>query len=282
MIGNLKVDLNSFDDIDIRVDSAGRFYREQTYRLTKKDTDLEEREEILDINIFPINAYEKNKTRRRKKKETRVSQNKLNDKRAKEYFFRKVQCNFDRTDYIWCISYTNEPKSVEEANNDFRNLFKRINRYRKKIGLGNAKYMAIREGGGEGSKKRIHFHIIIDGKIERDKLESFWKKGYSHTRRLQPDETGFKALSNYMTKGREHGKRWKLSKGNLVEPEANVNDCKFTRGKMRKMLQHNPSREELEAMYPGYCLTDYSITYNEINGGIYMKILMRRVVKNKR
>lgn len=256
------------------------FYRQKVYELIKKiNVKTKESQEILDISVFPITPFEKNKSRKRKKRESKVVQKNLNDKNAKKYFYRKAQCNFDISDYIWCISYDEEPKSDKESINDFDNLIRRINRYRKKIGLENTRYMSVKEG-GEGTKKRVHYHIIIDGDIDRDTLEGFWKKGYSNIRRLQPNEKGFKDLTQYMTKQPNSKKRWKCSRGNLVEPQVRINDNRFSRKKMREMLTQHPSREEIEALYPGYTLTDYSIKYNEENGGVYMNILMRRTVKN--
>ncbi|AYE35675.1 rolling circle replication-associated protein [Clostridium septicum] len=256
------------------------FYRQKVYKLIKKmNVKTKESQEVLDISMFPITMFEKKKSRKRKKRESRVVQKNLNDKNAKKYFYRKVQCNFDTSDYIWCISYDKKPKNDEEANRDFENLIRRINNYRKKKGLERTRYMAVKEG-GEGTKKRIHYHIIIDGDIDRNTLESFWKKGYSNTRTLRAREDGFKDLTQYMTKEGNSKKRWKCSRGNLVEPQAMINDNRFSRKKMREMLTQHPSREEIEALYPGYTLTDYSIKYNEENGGVYMNILMRRTVKN--
>lgn len=258
------------------------FYRQKMYKLRKiKNVKIKESLEVLEVNIFPITLADKNKSRKAKKKESLKKQKNLNDKNAKLYFYRKAQCNFDSSDYVWHITYNNNerPKDIEEANKDFKNLMAKVNKERKKSGLPNAKYMAVIEG-GEGTKKKIHFHIIIDGDIHRDKLEGFWKKGTSNIDRLQPDENGIKGLTQYMTKDPKGKKRWKQSKGNLEEPQPMINDNRFSNRQMNNFLNNHPSREEFERLYPGYILTDYSINYSEENGGVYMNISMRRTIKN--
>lgn len=259
------------------------FYRQKMYKLRKrKNVKVKESLEILEVRVFPITLTEKNKSRKTKKKESLQKQKNLNDKNARLYFFRKAQCNFDSSDYVWHITYSNDkrPQNIEEANKDFKNLIARVNSKRKKMGLSNAKYMAVIEG-EEGNKKKIHFHIIIDGDIHRDMLEGFWKKGISNIDRLQLDENGVKSLTQYMTKDPKGKKRWKQSKGNLEEPIPSINDNRFTNRQMQNFLNNHPSREEFEKLYKGYTLTDYSIKYNDENGGVYMNISMRRIVKNE-
>lgn len=256
------------------------FYRQKMYKLRKnKNIKTKEQEEILEVGVFPITPYEKNKTRKRKKKEAIKTQKNLNDKNAKRNFYRKAQCNFDHTDYIWHITFKagEEPKDYEDARRVFKNLISRVNTYRKKQGLKNTRYMGVVEGNFKKGNK-VHFHILIDGDVNRDKLETFWKSGYSNIDRLQLDEKGIFKLTKYMMKDPKGKRRWIQSKGNLEEPQPLINDNRFSRKKMREMLTNQPSREEIEDLYPGYTLTDYTINYNEENGGVYMQIFLRRTV----
>lgn len=256
-------------------------YRQKKYKQSKKNTGLKEIIEYLEIKAYPIDLKQKNKSRKEKKKESAPKQKNLNDKRSREYLRRLINCNFDSSDLALYLTYREgeEPQNYEEAKRDVKNLIDRINYYRKKIGLKKLKWIAVIEG-GYGTGKKIHHHLIVDGELGRDILESFWKKGYTNSKRLQPNENGLGDLANYISKDPKGNKRWKSST-KLDKPEISVNDNKFSGRKMYNMLTNHPSREEFEKMYPGYTLTNYKIVLNEENCGVYMDISMRRTIKNK-
>lgn len=258
------------------------FYRTKKQKLKKmKNVKAKESLEILKVSTYPVfDDAQKSRTRKQKKKQSREEQKQLNEKNAKEYFFTKAQCNFDTTDYVWHITFNDEsrPETEEEARRIFRNLIIKVNRYRKKQGLDRAKYMAVIEYGDSG---QIHWHILIDGEVHRDILETFWNKGTSNVDRLQQDEEGIRKLCKYMLKDPKGKKRYIPSRGNLVEPpDPTINDNKFSRREMIKMATNQPTKEEIEAWYPGYILTKFNIKQDEVYGGIYMNIEMRRYVKN--
>ncbi len=180
----------------------------------------------------------------------------------------------------WHITLDDEhrPKTLEEAEKMFRNLIIKVNRWRKKRELPRARYMAVIEYGESG---KLHWHILIDGKLHRDILEEAWKKGSSNVDRIKQNDEGFKDLCKYMLKDPKGKKRYKPSRGNLVEPPTpTINDNKFSRREMIKMSTSWPTKEEIEKWYPGYTLTKFDIKVDEVYGGIYMNIEMRRVVKN--
>ena len=258
------------------------FYRQKTQKLRKrKNVKVKESLEILKVSVYPIfDDKEKAKSRKSKKRQSKIEQKNLNEKNAKEYFCRKAQCNFDTSDYVWHITFADEyrPKTEEESDKIFKNLIISVNRYRKKVGLERARYMAVIEHGEDG---KIHWHILIDGDVHRDILETFWKKGTSNIDRLQQDEEGIRKLCRYMLKDPKGKKRYKCSRGNLQEPPTPIiNDNKYTRRQMIKMVTNQPTKEEIESMYPGYILTNFNILENKDYGGIYMNITMRRYVKN--
>ncbi|WP_338631324.1 rolling circle replication-associated protein [Clostridium baratii] len=273
------------------------FYREQ--RCIQRKTEnlkLKESIEFLTTKVFPITAKERNQRRKEKNKLTAPKQRMLNTRRSFEWHKMLVHCNFDTTDtLIHCtFSEKNRPRTQKEINNEFKNYIKRINRRRKKLGLDNAKYIAVIEG-LEG-ECNVHFHIIMDGDLDRETLETLWNgKGIVNANRLQMNEEGVTALIKYMMKLKkdknlddemfEKGKykrAWRSSKGNLKKPKVEVNDCKFTRRKMMEFKKNHPSREEIERMYPGYILTDFQINQNDEYGQFYMVIEMRRYVKNEK
>ena len=138
--------------------------------------------------------------------------------------------------------------------------------------------MAVIEYGESG---KLHWHILIDGKLHRDILEEAWKKGSSNVDRIKQNEEGFKDLCKYMLKDPKGKKRYKPSRGNLVEPPTpTINDNKFSRREMIKMSTDWPTKEEIEKWYPGYTLTKFDIKVDKVYGTIYMNIEMRRIIKN--
>lgn len=259
------------------------FYRQKAQKLRKrKNVKVKESLEILKVSVYPIfDDKQRSKNRKSKKRQSRIEQKNLNEKNAKEYFYRKAQCNFDTSDYVWHVTFDNEhrPRTEEESDKIFKNLIIAVNRYRKKVGLERARYMAVIEHGEEG---KIHWHILIDGEVHRDILETFWKKGMSNIDRLQQNEEGIRNLCKYMIKDPKGKKRYKCSRGNLEEPPTpTINDNKYTRRQMIKMATNEPTKEEIESWYPGYILTKFNIKTDEVYGGVYMNIEMRRYVKNK-
>lgn len=258
------------------------FYRTKSQTLKKLiDVVAAESLEIKKISTYPMfDIREKYKSRKQKKKQSRKEQKDWNEKNAKEYFIAKAHCNFDTSDYVWHITLDNEnrPNTLEEAEKMFRNLIIKVNRWRKKRELPRARYMAVIEYGESG---KLHWHILIDGKLHRDILEEAWKKGSSNVDRIKQNEEGFKDLCKYMLKDPKGKKRYKPSRGNLVEPPTpTINDNKFSRREMIKMSTSWPTKEEIEKWYPGYILTKFDIKVDEVYGGIYMNIEMRRIVKN--
>lgn len=265
------------------------FYREQRWRSRKtKNLKVKESMEFLDVRIFPISAKEKKKSRKEKTKVSEPKQKKLNNKRSIEWHRKIIHSNFDESDYVIHATFNNKnrPETKEQIEKEFKNYIARINRRRKKLGLGNTKYVAVIEG-IKDKRKKVHFHIIVDGDLDRDTLEELWgKRGYINVDRLQMNEEGFTALVKYMAKEKEsedmkYNKMWRSSVG-LKKPKLEVSDCKYNKNKMRNMLMQQPSRQELEVMYPGWILTNYEIKYNEEYGNIYMDINMRRHCKNEK
>lgn len=259
------------------------FIRCKTKKLRKKkNVKVKESLEILKASYYQVwDDREKSKSRRKKQNISRKEQKAWNEKNSKEYFFEKAHCNFDTSDYVWHITFADEhrPATIEEAEKIFRNLIIKVNRYRRSVGLDRAKYMAVIEHGESG---QIHWHILIDGDLHRDVLETLWEKGRSNVDRLQQDEEGIRKLCKYMLKDPKGKKRYKCSRGNLEEPPTpTINDNKFTKRQMIKMLTNQPTKEEIEKWYPGYILTKFEIKQDEIYGGVYMNIEMRRYIKNK-
>jgi hypothetical protein len=126
----------------------------------------------------------------------------------------------------------------------------------------------------DGKPTRIHHHIIMDGRLDREAIEDTWRmrrrKGEKEGRpmgtinvdRLQPDEYGLEALSMYLTKGLTGHKRWHPSQ-NLKKPVVKKNDYKWSRKKLMKMADQTDCHELWEKLYPGYKVSKCSSTYGD-------------------
>lgn len=287
----------------------------------------------VDIFLYTANqSYSVKKKRGNRKKESLPKQKNLNDKRAKRYFIQLVNLNFanDRSALHVTLTYKNEylPSSVAAAEKEAGNFLKRVKYHRKKKGLPKLKYILVtaytvaktRKEVEEESKGRaledirvgsideleddekmvrIHHHIIMNGGLDRDFLESLWTKervvwsrweksedyryecmanriGYINADRLQSNESGITALAVYLVKQPNKKKRWSSSR-NLLIPTSSTNDNRYSKRKVWKIVRERPSREYWERLYPGWTLTDNDngviYEYNDFTGwSIYLKL----------
>lgn len=225
--------------------------------------------EICEVEIYPV--FEQPRCRKNKYRPSREAQKKLNEKNKKKKLRRMLNANFCEKDIEIHLTYRDgdQPEDYEMAIKNARNYIRRVRRLYKaeKIEM---KYIIVTE---QGKNKRWHHHITISGGIDRDTLEGMWGKGRANSRRLQPDENGFAALANYIAK-ESTGKRGWIGSKNLKKPKETKNDNKIskrTAGKIAKM-----SREEIERLYKGFEFVKIDEADNEINGGIYVNIILRR------
>lgn len=168
-----------------------------------------------------------------------------------------------------------------------RNFLNRVKRLRKKEGLDELKYILITscttEAEGEDEKlARVHHHIVINGGLDRNKLEKLWcrrrKKGekegeplgYANTKRLQVDDnTGLNALGEYLARHKKHKRKYTGSL-NLKQPISRTNDHRYSQKDLRKFVNGEIGIKEIEALYPGYTVADKDngiiVEYNELTG----------------
>ena len=125
------------------------------------------------------------------------------------------------------------------------------------------------------TETRIHHHIIISG-MDRDKAEELWGKGMANANRMQANELGFEELANYLSKDPRGKKRWSQSK-NIVIPMPEINDYKYSNKKLYELSQNQGEREVFEKLYPGFIYTGHDVVFNDVDGGIYVYIKMRRL-----
>lgn len=230
---------------------------------------------ILEVEIYPISIQERKEKRKKKEKASLPKQKNLNDKNAKKHLIRLINTNFTDDDLAVHLTYTDGelPVDEEEAKKDVINYIRRIKHYRKKNGLPPLKYIAVIENGKK--RKRIHHHILISG-MDRDVVEKLWAKGRANADRLKEDEYGYEGLARYITKDPKGNKRWVQSK-NLKQPVIKVNDFKYSKRKVIELGKSPEDRETFQKLYPEYFLNECKVSINEINGGTYLYIKMRKL-----
>ena len=218
----------------------------------------------------------------------------MNDKNAKRYFTQIVNTNFGKGDLHVTATYSQEelPGTLEDSEKEAKNYLRRIDYRRKKEGLPPLKYVLITECRTEknGDKPiRIHHHIIINGGLDREIVESLWSRrrkkgekegkpiGFINADKLQPDNFGLEALTRYLMKDPQGKKRWSSSK-NLDRPWTRNNDHKYSKRKVEKLVKNIEDRFYWEEQYSGYWLTESKAVYNDLTGwAIYLK--MRKAVE---
>ena len=234
---------------------------------------------ILEVDIYPISIQERKQKRKKKEKESLPKQKNLNDKNAKKHLIRLINTNFTDKDLAVHLTYDNKslPSSEEEARKDVTNFLRRLKHYRKKNNLEDLKYIAVVEYRGQVEGKnpiRIHHHLIINS-MDRDKVEELWGKGRANADRLKEDEYGYEALGRYITKDPKGSKRWTQSR-NLKQPTIKVNDFKIKKKIANEMVRAPEDRAYFEKLYPGYIFTECKANTNDVLGGTYINIKMRK------
>lgn len=252
--------------------------------------------DYLSPEIFPYTGTQQQAVKGKRGKKKKVSEPKqknLNDKRAKRYFIQLANANFGEGDLAVHLTYAPEflPDSYEEAIKIVINFLRRVAYLRKKRGLPPLKYLLITQMGRNG--KRIHHHILMNGGLDRDEVESLWWKvkeskkkkrpavmyGWANADRLKPNKKGIANMAGYMVQDSTGKKHWTQSQ-NLEKPWYRPpNDKKYTRRQLAKIAKLPPDSEEYRAFwekqYKGWELVEAEQQYVE-QSGWYFYLTMRR------
>ena len=191
--------------------------------------------------------------------------------------------------FTYSAEYT--PASMKVAKSHMQNYIRRLNYQRKKRGLPNARYVYVTE---QGEKGRWHHHIVLDGDMDMDTVESLWTYGKrNQVRRLQKDEKRLVGDGEICVKAEGQGeglrkkesnqKIWTPSK-NLKKPDKHKNHYKTKQSHVDKMVNGTlPVQEHLNKWYAseGYEYTESEIRYNKWNGQYYIYARMRKRQEEK-
>lgn len=210
---------------------------------------------------------------------TSKAQERVNVQRRKRYVQRLVNLNFDGDSIMLEIDYDPDhyTDSMEQARRDIQNYIRRIKRKYEKCGVV-LKYVYTTERGEESG--RVHHHLIVTGGVDVKELLVAWKKGKRcHAKRLEFSENGYADLAAYYAKRTEAFERCFTCSQNLIRPEALPEEDKvarqmsrvFTKKNCQDFYEHNFSRADIAAMFPGYKLCDgWTCTYNPYDHTYYM------------
>ena len=230
----------------------------------------------LEIEIYP-EFTKKQMNKMKAKKKNSSAQKKLNDKNSRKRLERLINANFTSNDYWITLTYADEhlPRTMDDAMKDMKNFIRKINYRRKKLGMNNAKYIYITEFSKEKGI-RCHHHLILEGGMTMDEIESRWTKGRrNNIRKLDPDENGLTGVAAYLSKDPKGKKRWKSSK-NLKKPKESKSYTIFPFPKIRKMIINNNLIEEMMTRrYKNRIFTRCEVRYNEFNSKFYIYARMR-------
>ena len=256
---------------DIRVGKMG--YRTRTTKAGPR----------LEAEVYPIYGREKlGRLRAEKKNQTPEKVRRLNAERSERHFVLLIDGNFTETDIHLTLTYKGETPDYDRARKDVRNFLDRVKRRREKLGMPELKYAGAIEGGADGTRERIHAHIIMSGGIDRETLEQLWAKGYANADRLRPDENGLEAVARYIVKQsrsekQKYHKRWFASR-NLKQPKTRTSDTKVSNGKVKRIAGDmlNEARAIMERVYPGYEFVRCAVHGSDVVDGVYIRCVMRR------
>lgn len=241
----------------------------------------------LESKIYPIWTNQSQLVREARKNITREAQKNLNHRNAQEEIVRLCHANFNENDIIVHPSYSDRYyPTLERARKDIQNYLNSIKRYRKKQGMSPLKYIYVIEyvpESEETKKVRIHHHIIMSG-MDRNVVESKWKKGRISSTFVQPDEDfGLEGFATYITKLASDGYHRYACSRNLKKPTVYKSVTRLTRKKMYEMIMSGDGiGQMLEDIYKDkYRYLDTKIYKSDWNGGLYIYSRMkRREVKN--
>lgn len=250
-----------------------KLYRENKYKYGN----------YLEVNLYPVYLYPRTSCRKRKRRASKPAQVRLNQLRAERSLARLLANNFDSTAIKCELTYTdaNLPESIDRAHKDFTNFVRRLNRARERNGLDKTKYVYSLEVGSK--KGRIHFHVVLSGGLSLREIQQKWGKGYvDKVLPLMFDETGLKGIAKYFCKQKvdedgnvdgKYKKRYVASK-NCIVPQASNNDYKFSKKRVKEIVEESENLRAIEALYPGYFCAECKPFWNDNNGEYYITIML--------
>ena len=213
-------------------------------------------------------------------KPTSEAQQKLNQRNAERRLVRLAEANFGENDFYFTGTLEGPDLPDWQAMQKLVKAFiRRWNRARARKGLENGKYIYVLEGHEDGDrKKRLHWHALLEGGLDRTEIKALWSHGRSRCDELETrGPEGLLPLSKYLCKNPQGKRRWCASK-NLKQPAISWADKKISARAARRIADERAaSCAALEAIYPGYEVLDVETRTNAFIPGVFIYARMRRI-----
>ncbi len=232
----------------------------------------------LEAEVYPIwGRQDIGKARAARQKASSEAVQRANEERSKRHLIQLMDANFTDQDLHVTLTYRGDPPALEQAQRDIRNFVARIRRLRKKQQLPDLKYIYILEDEQDGKKARMHTHMVLNGGLDRDLIESIWQRGYANCDRLRPNENGLEELARYLTKSRKKRRRWASSK-NLKKPKERVSNTRLSKARIHRLARNleQGAKEIMERVYPGYAFSSAKVFTSDTMPGIYIRAILRQ------
>ena len=246
----------------------GVWYRTKSYRSGS----------LLEIEAYPLLPAFQRETLRRVKP-TSEAQARLNQRNAEKRLLRLAEANFTAADYYFTGTIEGPDLPDWKAMQRLARAFlRRWNRARKKAGLENGKYIYVIEGHDDGDrKKRLHWHALLEGGLDRAEIKRLWNLGRARVDELDArGPEGLAPLVKYLSKGPQGKKRWAGSR-NLKGPDISWADRKISARTARRIADERAaSSAALEKLYPGHEVIDVEVRTNPYVPGCYIYARLRR------
>ena len=236
-----------------------------------------------EVDLIPVR---KDTLRRRAGGETSEKQQRANRKAAERHFVQLVNANFVQPDVLLVdptYAGGEEPADFAEADRNLVNYLRRISYLCARKKLPKPKYVAVTEGGAEGTEDedhRLHHHIILLAQgLTREEVEDLWSAGRGkkrqslgrvNTRRAQSICGSLVDRAMYMLKAPKHRKKWHQSLG-LKMPEVRLNDNRYTKRQILKWCTNGDAYDR-----DFWKVSEAAVEFNDIEGAYYVRLRLWR------
>ena len=238
---------------------------------------------LVEVECYPVyqGAYRR---KLEKAKATPEAMMTVNDRNARKRFQRMAECNFQvGKDYFLTLTYDGEaPEDQKDCDRELRNYLTRVNRARKKMGLGKARCIGVLETGRKG---RLHHHLLIEGGLDRDQMEDLWRHGVANCDRIQQTKGGMAALKHYFTKcfdtkeaKRGKGRHRYFYTRNLKKPKVTESKTRISRRQAERIREDADMNAEVifRKKWPGLVMEGIEVRQTDWLPGAYIYVRMRR------
>jgi len=238
--------------------------------------------DTTEVEMFPIwRDYSQSRTA--KAATTREAQKKLNERNAKKTLIRLINTNFTKDDYHITLTYSGDKLPDEkQAIKDMQNFIKRVRYHHKKNGFLDKygkldlKYIYVIEfSDGDGRRKRVHHHLIMNSRMTRNAIKVLWVHGRAGVDELEPENGSLEGLARYITKQKLSGKnskRWQASRNLKPYTKKTESDYKLSKRQVETLATDiiTSAPAILSKSYPNHTLDSCTIKSSEFVAGAYV------------